>query len=133
MLANWHFTVIVLLQYIDLFITCINVMLGNYYSVDIIPNALLSFQLNWNIGHKPTNHISFCYTYGDFPYYILVYKTIALTYNDCFSRMSFYITIMLLPVTLVLCLILQIIMKLLVWNCKSRILLLNVYVLAVLV
>ena len=93
MLANRHFTLIVLLEYIDLFTTCMNIMLGNYYSVDIILNALPSLQLNWNIRHKPTNHIPFCYTYGSvLPYHMLVYKTIALTYTDCFSRLSFYIT-----------------------------------------
>ena len=83
--------VIVLLEYIDPFITCMNIMLGNYYSVDIILNALPSLQLNCNIGHKPTNHISFCYTYGYFPYHMFVYKTIVLTYNDCFSRLFYYI------------------------------------------
>ena len=60
-------------------------MLGSYYSVDNILNILPSLQLNWNIRHNPTNHISFCYTYGYFPYHKLVYKTIALTYTDYFS------------------------------------------------
>ena len=37
--------VIVLLEYIDLFVMYMNIMLGNYYSVDIILNALPSLQL----------------------------------------------------------------------------------------
>ena len=55
-------------------------------------NVLPSLQLNWNIGYKPTNHTSFCYVYGYFPYHMPIYKTIALTYTDCFSRLSFYMT-----------------------------------------
>ena len=33
---NQHFTVVVLLEYIDLFTTYMKIMLGTYYSVDIM-------------------------------------------------------------------------------------------------
>ena len=41
---------IVLLEYIDLFTGCINIMLGKDYSVNIILNALPSSQLNEILG-----------------------------------------------------------------------------------
>ena len=44
--ANQHFTVIVLLEYIDLFTRRTDIMLGKDYSVNIILNALPSSQLN---------------------------------------------------------------------------------------
>ena len=45
-LANQHFTVIVLLEYIHLFARCMNIMLGKDYFVNIILNALPSSRLN---------------------------------------------------------------------------------------
>ena len=54
--ANQKFTVTVLLEYIDLFTTCIKIMLGPYYSVDIMFNALPSLKVNLNIRRKSTNH-----------------------------------------------------------------------------
>ena len=36
---------IVLLEYIDLFTTCMNIMLGNFYFVDIILNTLPTFTI----------------------------------------------------------------------------------------
>ena len=45
----------VLLEYIE----CIHIMLGAYYFVNIILNALLSSNLTDN-GHKPTNHTFLC-------------------------------------------------------------------------
>ena len=44
-IANQHFTVTVLLEYIDLFTTCMKIMLGPYYSVDIMFNALPSLKV----------------------------------------------------------------------------------------
>ena len=44
--ANQHLMVIVLLEYIDLFTTCKNIMLGTYYSAHFMPNALPSSKLN---------------------------------------------------------------------------------------
>ena len=43
--ANKHFTVIVLLEYTDLFTMCTNIMLGKDCFVNIIVNALPSSQL----------------------------------------------------------------------------------------
>ena len=60
--ANQNFTVIALLEYIDLFTRCTNIMLDKDYSANIIFNALPSSQLNWTIGLKPTYHTSFRYT-----------------------------------------------------------------------
>ena len=78
MLADQHFTVIVLLEYIDLFTGCMIIMLGKDYSVNIMLNALPSSQLNWNVGHKPTYPTSL--RYYVLPYHILFYyKTMALT------------------------------------------------------
>ena len=54
--ANQHFTVTVLLEYIDLFTTCIKIMLGPYYSVENMFNALPSLKVNRNIRRKSTNH-----------------------------------------------------------------------------
>ena len=36
---------IILLEYIDLFTTCMNIMPGNHYSVDILLNALPTFTI----------------------------------------------------------------------------------------
>ena len=36
---------IVLLEYIGLFTTCVNIILGDHYSVDIILNALSTFTI----------------------------------------------------------------------------------------
>ena len=47
--ANQHFTVTVLLEYIDL-------SLHVYYSIDIMFNALPSLKVKLNIGRKSTNH-----------------------------------------------------------------------------
>ena len=44
--ANQHFMVTVLLEYIDLFTTCMKIMLEPYYSVDIMFNALPSLKVN---------------------------------------------------------------------------------------
>ena len=44
--ANQHFTVTVLLEYIDLFTTCMKIRLGPYYSVDIMFSALPSLKVN---------------------------------------------------------------------------------------
>ena len=44
--ANQHFTVTVLLEYIDLFTTSMKIMLEPYYSVDIMFNALPSLKVN---------------------------------------------------------------------------------------
>ena len=44
--ANQHFTVTVLLVYIDLFTTCMKIMLGLYYSVDTMFNDLPSLKVN---------------------------------------------------------------------------------------
>ena len=41
---------IVLLEYIDLFTTCMNIMLGNYCSVDIILSALPNFTITEILG-----------------------------------------------------------------------------------
>ena len=54
--ANQHITVTVLLEYIDLFPTCMKIMLGSYYSIDIMFNALPSLKVSCNIGRKSTNH-----------------------------------------------------------------------------
>ena len=48
--------VTVLLEHIDIFTMCMKIMLGTYYSVDIMFNALPSFKENWNIVCKSTNH-----------------------------------------------------------------------------
>ena len=39
-----HFMVTVLLEYISLFTTCMIIMLGTYYSIDIMFNALPSLK-----------------------------------------------------------------------------------------
>ena len=44
--ANQNFMVTVVLEYIDLFTACIKIMLGLYYSVDIMFNALPSLKVN---------------------------------------------------------------------------------------
>ena len=53
--VNQHLMVTVLLEYLDLFTACIKIMLGTYYSVDIMFNALPT-KVNRNIGHSPTHH-----------------------------------------------------------------------------
>ena len=58
--ANQHFTVTVLLDYIDLFTTCMKIILGIYYSLDALFNALPSLKVNWNIVRKSTNNTFFC-------------------------------------------------------------------------
>ena len=45
-IANQNFTVTVLLEYIDLFTTCIKIMVGPYYSFNIMFNALPSLKVN---------------------------------------------------------------------------------------
>ena len=47
----------VLLEYIDLFITCVNIMLGTLLLCYIMINPLLSSKLNLNNGRKLTNHM----------------------------------------------------------------------------
>ena len=37
--VNQHLTMTVLLEYLNLFTTCMKIMLGTYYSVDIMFNA----------------------------------------------------------------------------------------------
>ena len=44
--GNQHFMVTVLLEYIDLFTTCMKIMVGPYYSVNIMFNALPSLKVN---------------------------------------------------------------------------------------
>ena len=55
--ANQHLTVTVLLEYVDLFTSCMNIMLGIYHSVVFMLNALTSLK---NIGCNSTNHTSLC-------------------------------------------------------------------------
>ena len=42
--AKRHYTMTVLLEYVDLFTTCVKIMIGTYYPVDI--NALPSLKVN---------------------------------------------------------------------------------------
>ena len=44
--GNQHSMVTVLLEYIDLFTTCMKIMVGPYYSVNIMFNALPSVKVN---------------------------------------------------------------------------------------
>ena len=44
--ANQHLTMTVLLEYLDLFTSCMNIMIGIHYSVDIKFNALPGSKLN---------------------------------------------------------------------------------------
>ena len=39
-----HLAVTVLLEYVNVFPTCMKIMLGNYYSVDIMLNALPRYE-----------------------------------------------------------------------------------------
>ena len=43
--VNQHLTVTFLLEYLDLFTTCMKTMLGTYYSFDIMFNALPSLKI----------------------------------------------------------------------------------------
>ena len=43
---NQHFTVTVLLEYINLFTTCMKIVLGTYYSVNIMFDALPVLKVN---------------------------------------------------------------------------------------
>ena len=44
--VNEHLTVTVLLEYLDIFTMHMKIMLGTYYSVDIMFNALPSLKVN---------------------------------------------------------------------------------------
>ena len=64
LISNWLLTVIILLEYINLFTTCMNIMPGNYYYVDTI--MFTNLYNDWNIA---TIYTSFCYTCAYWPRY----------------------------------------------------------------